>query len=141
MLIKSSILTLLNVLYKEYGEAHNKSRIFANVSLYEGGPVSFLKDLACDCIIISLQTRFPLDHISEKTKSFILPAKTSILDFKKFIIKILKNYDPLDESLMDLRLEFLKNAKFETLALELKRIAELDVFNPKIPKSLLGKNK
>ena len=37
--------------------------------------------------------------------------------------------------------EFLKNAKFKFLALELERIAELDVFNPKRPKLFLNKNK
>ena len=141
LLIKSSNLTLLNVPHKEYGELYNKSKIYGNVSLYEGGPVSFLEALACGCITISFPTGFPLDHISEKTKSFILPFTTSTLDFQEYIIKILKNYNPLDESSMILRLEFLNNAKFKFLALELERIAELDVFNPKRPKLFLNKNK
>ena len=141
LLIKSSNLFLLDVPHNEYPEIYNKSKIFANVSLYEGGPVSFLEALACGCITISFPTGFPLEHISDKTKSFILPFNTSISDFQKYIIKILKNYDPLDESLMNSRLEFLNKAKFETLAIELERIAELDVCNPKRPKSFFTKKK
>ena len=100
-----------------------------------------MEALACGCITISFPTGFPLDYVSDKAKSFILPVNTSVLDFRKYIIKILENFVPVDESIMNQRLKFLENAKFENLALELERIADLDISNPKRIKSFFIKNK
>lgn len=125
----------------EYAKIYNKSRIFANILLYVVGPVSFLEALNCGCITISFPTRFLLEHVSDKAKKFSLLLNKSVLDFQIYIIKFLENYVPLDDFIMNLGLKFLENAKFENLALELERIADLNISNPKRANSFFIKNK
>lgn len=124
ILKNSSRLTILDIPHNEFINIYNDSKLFVNVSLYEGGPVSWLEALACGCVTISFPTGFPADLISDEMKSYVLSSSTNVFNFEKFILNKLKNYNLIDESVMKLRMEFLNKAKFKTLTTYLEKIAD-----------------
>ena len=83
--------------------------------------------MACGCITISLPTGFSLDFFSEDLKSFLMPINSTSEELENYIKFILNDYHPLDEMVMQKRLEILNKARFQTLTSELEKIADFDM--------------
>lgn len=124
---KSDYLSILDPEHSEYLNIYNDSKIFINLSKYEGGPVSLLESMACGCITITFPTGFSLDFFSDELQSFLIPLNITLEELEKYIKFILNNYIPLDEIKMQKRLEMLHKARFQTLTKELEEIADLNI--------------
>ena len=126
-LINSDNVSILDPKHSDYAEIYNDSKIFVNLSKYEGGPVSWLESMACGCITISSPTGFSLDFFSDDLKSFLIPINSTLEELENYIKSILKRYTPLDKVVMQKRIKILKKTRFQTLTCELEKIADLDI--------------
>ncbi len=126
-LSKSENISTLNPKHSEYMKIYNNSKIFVNLSKYEGGPVSLLESMACGCTTVSFPTGFSIDFFSDELNSFLIPFNSTLQEIECYIKFILNKYMPLDESKMQKRIQILKKARFQNLTSELEKIADLNI--------------
>ena len=94
LLYKSPNIEIKDATYKEKHNLLNDCKIFLNLSLLEGGPVTILEALACGCNIISKDNGNAFD-ISQDIPNKIFLLKNSVSP-KKVSQKIIQYYETLN---------------------------------------------
>lgn len=115
-------LIINDISYKNFPNLYNRTKIFLNLSLIEGGPISLLESLACGCITITFPTGFILDYDLRDLNSYIIPQNSKKLKISEIIKNILNKYEPitrLEQQKRDLQIY---KSSFEFLSQELIRI-------------------
>ncbi len=96
---------------------YRRSKVLVNLSLLEGGPISWLEAMASGCLTVSCPSGFPLDHINSDSGSYLLSPRPSVDEVLSVITRILVDYDDLDlTSFVQSRMTFLKASSFGALA-------------------------
>ena len=95
---------------------YRRSKVLLNLSLLEGGPVSWLEGMATGCVTISCPSGFPLDHINSNSGSYLLSPRPSLEEVLSAIARILGEYDRFDpRDFCQSRKTFLDASSFSTL--------------------------
>ena len=96
---------------------YRRSKVLLNLSLLEGGPISWLEGMASGCLTVSCPSGFPLDHISSDSGSYLLSPRPSVEEVLSVITSILVDYDDLDfTDFIQPRMTLLKASSFSALA-------------------------
>ncbi|MDB4346468.1 glycosyltransferase [bacterium] len=113
-------ISILEVDHKKYPEIYQNCKICLNVSIVEGGPVSWLEAMASGCFTISMSTGFPSDHISGQYGSWHLNPLTPVTEFVSLSLFVLGIFNSLDivrySEIMRSRREILNKSDFSSLA-------------------------
>jgi glycosyltransferase involved in cell wall biosynthesis len=113
---------LFHVSHEYYPSIYNRSKLFVNVSLQEGGPVSWLEAMACGCLTLSNPTGFALELRTGELKSYLMSLNATLQDWLEAVLGILEHSGDLVDIDMPKRNEFLEPARFQELAKVLESI-------------------
>ena len=84
----------LRIKYSEYPLVYNMMRVFASLSLHEGGPVPLLESLSCGVTPVVTQTGFAFDVLSASFPKSIIPVDAS---YQQIVHSLLSAYNnPFD---------------------------------------------
>ena len=96
---------------------YRRSKVLVNLSLLEGGPISWLEAMASGCLTISCPSGFPLDHINSDSGTYLLSPRPSVEEVLSVITRILGTYDYFDlRDFSQSRKTLLKASSFGALA-------------------------
>lgn len=109
--------------HNNYASIYRSSKLLLIPSLQEGGPVSWLEAMACGCLTLSSSSGFPAELRNGQLGSFLMPIKSSVMEWVDEVSHILSLYG--DPDIIDIsgREIFLKPATFPELANVIESIA------------------
>ena len=83
---------LKNISYERFPEIYNKTKIYINLSLIEGGPISLLEAMACGCFILSTPSGFILDFDLKESDRKLININQNIDKTFEILNEILLNF-------------------------------------------------
>ena len=112
----------IDVPHSQYSEIYQQTQIVCSVSGQEGGPVSFLEGMACDCLMLSVPTGFVTDLQLSDVACWTMPILASEKHWAGEITRILRDHPFVTDEEQIARQTFLLDAQFSALAQQLVQI-------------------
>ena len=113
----SSSLKIFELPHHESPSIYRNSKLLLGLSLFEGGPVSWLEAMASGCLTLSCPSGFPLDHINSESGSYLLSPRPSKEEVISIANQLLECYSCVGiRSMQDRRKKFLSLSTFKCLA-------------------------
>ncbi len=114
---------IIDVPHSSTASVFRRSKLFLSLSLYEGGPISWLEAMACGCLTLSCPSGFPLDHISSSSGSYLLSPQPTKGEVVAHVIQILELYSKAGkDDYVGRRASILEASSFRNLAKQLESI-------------------
>lgn len=122
-----SNVTIYDIPHHNSAEIYRKSRVYLNLGLLEGGPISLLESAACGCICLSYPSGFALDFgHSEVNGYYLLPASATIDSIFQTIVNLLDlSSDDFHYRLASRGSDPLNSFSFEYLSSQLAAFANI----------------